>query len=135
MIRDVRKLPGIDIHFSQEERAVTKRPFAVASAAAALAAAGVLALWWPVYLDQYDQYGVQISCGRAVAAGLSQDVLSSSDGEGLLDRCGTALLIRRAWAIPLVLIGWLVLTGVLIDWLHHAPQGQEEDAPNLADIG
>ena len=97
----------------------------VACAAGVLVIAGLLALWWPVYLDQYDRYGVQISCGRGFAGGLSEDVLAGGDGGKFVGRCDTALLIRRAWAIPLVVIGWLVLTGSLVAWLHHAPRAAQ----------
>jgi hypothetical protein len=86
---------------------------------------GLLALWWPVYLDQYDQYGVRISCGRGFLGNLSHDVVAGSDGGSIVDRCDTALLIRRAWAIPLAVVGWLVLTGLLVSWLHAPPRKDE----------
>jgi hypothetical protein len=84
---------------------------------------GLLALWFPVYLSQYDQYGMQISCGRGFSANLSQAV--DANGEGLVAQCGTALLLRRLWAIPAAVLGWLILTGLLAIWVHTKPPTEE----------
>ena len=107
---------------------MSNRRSLVMTVAAVLVGAGLLALWWPVYLDQYDRYGVQISCGRAFAAGLSQEVISGEDGGSIVKRCGTARLAHRVWAIPLTVVGWLVLTGLVVSWLHQAPHKKEEAA-------
>jgi hypothetical protein len=49
---------------------------------AVLIVVGLLALWFPVYLSQYDQYGMQISCGRGFSANLSQ--AADANGRGLV---------------------------------------------------
>jgi hypothetical protein len=36
--------------------------------------------------------------------------------------CDTALFVRRAWAIPAVAIGWLLVTGFLLAWVHREPK-------------
>ena len=91
--------------------------------AAALVVIGLLALWFPVYLSQYDQYGMQIVCGRGLRADLSQ--AAGANGNGLVSQCGTALLLRRLWAIPAVVLGWLMLAGVVAVWVHTKPSDEE----------
>lgn len=85
---------------------------------------GLLALWFPVYLGQYDHYGMQISCGTGFSGGLSP--AADGGGAGLAAKCGTALLIRRIWAIPTAVIGWALLTAVLAIWVHTKPDAEEE---------
>ena len=70
-------------------------------------AAGLLALWFPVHLGQYDQWGMQISCGRGFNASLSQT--PGAHDAGLAGQCGTALLLRRLWAIPAAIVGWVLV--------------------------
>ncbi|AGC60796.1 putative membrane protein [Mycobacterium liflandii 128FXT] len=83
---------------------------------------GLFALWLPVYLDHYDLYGMKVSCGR----GFTSDLTQATQGGGgpLVDQCDSALLFRRAWAIPAVAIGWLLVTAFLVSWVHH---GQREE--------
>ena len=92
--------------------------------AAALVVIGLLALWFPVYLSQYDQYGMQIACGRGFSADLSQ-AAGANGGNGLVSQCGTALLLRRLWAIPAVVLGWLILAGLVAVWVHTKPSEEE----------
>lgn len=87
-----------------------------------LVVVGLLALWWPVYLSQYDQYGMQIACGRGFSADLSQ---ADADGNGLAAQCGTALLLRRIWAIPAVILGWLIITFLVAGWVRTKPPVEE----------
>ena len=79
---------------------------------AALIATGLLALWFPVHVGQYDQWGMQISCGRGFNASLSQT--PGAHDAGLAGQCGTALLLRRLWAIPAAIIGWVLVTVVAV---------------------
>jgi hypothetical protein len=88
-----------------------------------LVVVGLLALWFPVYLSQYDQYGMQIGCGRGFSANLSQ--ATEANGGGLVAQCGTALLLRRIWAIPTAVVGWLILTGLIAIWVHTKPSAEE----------
>jgi hypothetical protein len=101
---------------------VSNRALFLGIAGAVLVVVGLLALWFPVYLSQYDQYGMQISCGRGFSANLSQ--AADANGDGLVAQCGTALLLRRIWAIPAAVLGWLILTGLIATWLHNAPKTQ-----------
>ncbi|MCV7257719.1 hypothetical protein [Mycobacterium shimoidei] len=98
------------------------RHLLLAIGGALLVVIGVMALWWPVFLNQYDQFGMQISCGRAYSADLSQ---AAAGGDALVAKCGTALLIRRVWAIPTAILGWVIVTVLVAAWLHHAPKTEE----------
>jgi len=77
---------------------VSNRQLVFGIVGAALVVIGLLGLWFPVYLGQYDQYGMQIACGRGFSANLSQ--AAEAHGDGLVAQCGTALLLRRIWAVP-----------------------------------
>ena len=90
---------------------------------ALLVVIGLLALWFPVYLSLYDQYGMQIACGRGFSANLSQ--AADANGDALVAQCGTALLLRRIWAISTVVLGWLILTGLVASWVRAKPPVEE----------
>jgi hypothetical protein len=102
---------------------VSNRQLVLGVVGIALVAVGLLALWFPVYLNQYDQYGMQIGCGRGFSANLSQ--VADTRGGGLAAQCGTALLIRRMWAIPTTVIGWALLTVIVAIWAHGKPPTEE----------
>jgi hypothetical protein len=102
---------------------VSNRQLFLGIVGALLVVIGLLALWFPVYLSQYDQYGMQIACGRGFSANLSQ--AADANGDGLVAQCGTALLLRRIWAIPTVVLGWLILTGLVASWVRTKPPVDE----------
>jgi len=102
---------------------VSNRQLYIAIVGALLVVAGLLALWFPVYLSQYDHYGVQIACGRGFNSNLSQ--AADAGGQGLVAQCDTALLLRRIWAIPAVVLGWVILTGLVAIWAHTKPSDEE----------
>jgi hypothetical protein len=81
--------------------------------AAAVLAIGLLALNFPVFIDAYDQWGWQIKCGTGYLTDLTQAAASSGDAN-YVDQCGDALLIRRLWTIPLVVVGAIVGLVVLV---------------------
>jgi hypothetical protein len=103
---------------------VSNRQLLVGALGALLVVVGVLGLWFPVYLGQYDQFGMQIACGRGFSANLSQ--AADANGDGLVAQCGTALLERRIWAIPTTIIGWALLTIILAIWVRAEPGAAEE---------
>jgi hypothetical protein len=91
---------------------------------AALVAIGLLALWFPVHLSMYDPWGMPISCGRGFNATLSQGPeVQQADVAG---RCGSALLVRRLWAVPSAVAGWVLLTVVTVLWIRSEPETPEE---------
>ncbi len=81
-----------------------------------LAVIGLAALLYPIYLDQYDVYGIKITCGNCLRSNLGQ--AAQADGHDTARQCGTALLVRRAWAISAVAIGWLLIADFLAIWVH-----------------
>jgi hypothetical protein len=104
-------------------KSVSNRQLTLGIVGAVLVVIALLALWFPVYLSQYDQYGMQIACGRGFSANLSQ--AADAHGEGLVAQCGTALLLRRIWAIPAVVLGWLIVAGVIASWVRSTPSAEE----------
>ena len=65
------------------------RAFYIGVLSVILIVVGLLALNFPVFIDAYDQWGWQI-------------------------KCGTALMLRGIWAIPVVAIGSIVFAGVVL---------------------
>lgn len=82
-------------------------------AAAAVLAVGLLALNFPVFLDAYDQYGWQIKCGTGYLTDMTQAAASVGDAN-YVEECAAALLMRRMWTVPLVVIGATVTLVVLV---------------------
>jgi hypothetical protein len=91
---------------------------------AALILAGLSALWFPVHLGQYDRWGMQISCGNGLSASVPQP--SGADAADYAGRCGTALLLRRLWAIPAAVGGAVLLILVTAIWVRSEPDDPEE---------
>jgi hypothetical protein len=88
-----------------------------------LAVIGLAALLYPIYLDQYDVYGIKVSCGNGLRSDLSQ--AAQTDRPDLVTQCDTELLVRRAWAIPAVALGWLLVSGFLVVWVHNDQSKKE----------
>ena len=91
---------------------------------AALIVTGLLALWFPVHVGQYDQWGMQISCGRGFNGSLPQT--PGADDANLAGQCATALLRRRLWAIPAAITGWVLVTILAVKWVRSTPDDSEE---------
>jgi hypothetical protein len=110
---------------------VTKRGWLILSVACALVAIGLLALNFPVFLDAYDQWGWQIKCGTGYSTDLDQAHIANRDSpqSNFVDECQSALATRRAWAIPLAVAGWVMLSGIAVAlWRHAAPKTEGADA-------
>jgi len=75
---------------------------------------GLFALRFPVFLGDFDQWGFQINCGSGLHSAFTQAVIADSAGTQFVDRCHTALAVRRAWTIPLAAAGVLLLSTLLI---------------------
>ncbi|MCV7200919.1 hypothetical protein B7435_33220 [Mycolicibacterium peregrinum] len=71
---------------------------------------GLYLLSLPVYLDDFDQFGMQIPCGSGYSTHLVQ---ANAAGQEYVDKCGSAVLTRRLWTIPIVAVGALALIAVL----------------------
>ncbi len=79
-------------------------------AGALLLGIGLYLMSMPVYLDDFDQFGMQVPCGSAYGAHLVQ---AAAAGQEYVDKCGSALMTRRLWTIPVVALGALALIAVL----------------------
>lgn len=71
---------------------------------------GLYLLSLPVYLDDFDQFGMQIPCGSGYSTHLVQ---ANAAGQEYVDKCASAVLTRRLWTIPIVAVGALALIAVL----------------------
>jgi hypothetical protein len=96
---------------------------------AVLVLVGLFVLRFPVFIDDFDQWGWQIKCGTGLSTDLSQ-AAAATNGTGLVDRCETALLLRRLWTIPMVVLGAVAFVGVL---LATALESLREEVPAHAD--
>lgn len=75
---------------------------------------GLFALHFPVFLGDFDQWGFQINCGSGLHSAFSQAMTADSSGTHFVDRCGSAIAVRRAWSIPLAVAGGLFLSALLV---------------------
>lgn len=72
---------------------------------------GLYLMSMPVYLDDFDRYGMQIPCGSSFGVHLDQAVAAGAEYP---DKCGSAVSMRRLWTIPVVVVGALALLAVLV---------------------
>jgi hypothetical protein len=105
---------------------VSNRQVYIGIAGVLLAVIGLAAMLYPIHLDHYDMYGIRVSCGNGFNSDLSQ--AADNSGHDVVAQCGSALLVRRAWAIPAVAIGWLLVTGFLVMWVHNEQRQKDEAA-------
>lgn len=96
------------------EANVSTRRVVIVAVGLLLLIGGLLALRSPVFLGDFDQWGFQINCGSGLHSALSQATTADSTGTHFVDRCGSALAVRRAWGIPLAVAGGLFLTALLV---------------------
>ena len=75
---------------------------------------GLLALRFPVFLSDFDQWGFQINCGSGFQSNLTQAGIADSAGTHFIDQCHRAITMRRAGAIPLAVAGALLLSALLV---------------------
>jgi hypothetical protein len=100
---------------------MSRRQMYIGIAGVLLVLIGLGAMWLPVYLNQFDDFGIQIRCGNGFSSSLTQ--ATGSNGGNVASQCDTALLERRAWAIPAVVIGWLLLIEFLMFWVRSSETG------------
>lgn len=80
-------------------------------AAVVLLAGGLFALYFPVFIDAYDQFGWQVKCGSGFTTDLTQaSSAGGTTGNNYVRQCNNALMVRRLWAIPAAALGGLTLT-------------------------
>lgn len=100
---------------------MTNKGLAIVGVGLLLVAGGLLTLWWPVFLDTYDQWGFQIKCGNGFGSDLTQaSIAQQAMGTGYVADCNSALAARRAWGIPVTGVGVLVLGWLVTELWRHA---------------
>jgi hypothetical protein len=106
------------------------RAFYLGILSVVLIVVGLVALNFPVFIDAFDQWGWQIKCGTGYSANLTQ--AAEATGGNYVDQCGTALMLRRVWAIPMVAIGAIVVVGVVLVaatvWGRESVFGEDQNA-------
>jgi hypothetical protein len=106
------------------------RAFYLGILSVVLIVVGLVALNFPVFIDAFDQWGWQIKCGTGYSSNLTQ--AAEATGGNYVDQCGTALMMRRVWAIPMVVIGSIVLVGVVLVaatvWGRESVFGEDQNA-------
>jgi hypothetical protein len=75
---------------------------------------GLLALRFPVFLSDFDQWGFQINCGSGFGSDLTQAGTADSAGTHFVGQCHAAIAMRRAWTVPVVVAGTLLLSALLL---------------------
>jgi hypothetical protein len=108
---------------------MSNRGLLAAAFAVVLLVGGLLALHFPVYIDAYDRWGWRIECGDGYGADLGQALIADegfdpASGEpppavptgdnDYVGQCNTALALRRAWAIPVAVLGWFGLSALAL---------------------
>jgi len=110
---------------------VTNRGWFLLCLGGALVGIGLVALNFPVFLDAYDQWGWQIKCGTGYSTNLIQAQIANPafPQSNFVNQCQSALAVRRAWAIPIAVVGWLILSGLSVAlWRHASPDREHADA-------
>ena len=91
---------------------------------------GGFALFWSVSLDDFDRWGFRISCGTGLLADYGQAEIAdrhplpeaAAEHRDYVAACGSAVWERRAWAVPVLLLG---LGGSMALLVHRARQPSE----------
>ncbi|ORW07842.1 hypothetical protein [Mycobacterium kyorinense] len=121
-----------DLAQDESAKAIT-RGFTDMLIGIALLAGGLVAMCFPVYLDAYDQWGMQVNCGNGYHGELLQATVDDSGGVDpqsaatgaprivrpalhYVDSCNSALVHRRAWAVPVAGAGAVILILELLAW-------------------
>jgi hypothetical protein len=112
---------------------MTNKGLLVAALGLVLLGAGLLALNFPVFLDAHDKWGAQVECGTGYISNQTQAIAAdeAAGTSNFVNECNSALAVRRAWTIPLVAIGSLILAGLLVELYRHAERtNQTPDRDN-----
>ena len=75
---------------------------------------GLLALRFPVFLSEFDQWGFQINCGSGFESDLGQAGIADAAGSSFVEQCHAAIATRRVWAISVVVAGVLLVSALLL---------------------
>jgi hypothetical protein len=100
---------------------------------ALLLAGALVTLGFPVYLDSYDRWGVQLKCGNGYDSRLLQATVADQEQEkqsgpttSYVHQCNSALLHRRAWTLPVAGLGAVILVPELVAWARRRSPSSSE---------
>lgn len=100
---------------------------------AVLIAVALVALSFPVYLDSYDKWGIQVRCGNGYYTQLLQATIAdqeqahqSGPATDYVNQCKSALLHRRAWILPVAGLGAVILILESGAWMLRGSRGSSE---------
>jgi hypothetical protein len=93
---------------------MSNQPVVIAAAGVSLPLGGVFALRFPLFLGDVAQRGFSINWGNGFQGALTQAVIADSVGTQFIDRCRSALAMRRGWTTALVVTGALLASTPLI---------------------
>jgi hypothetical protein len=113
-----------------------------------LLAGGLVALCLPVFLDDYDRWGIQVKCGNGYYSQLTQATVDDQDSgrpsapgnapvavrpaTNYVDQCRSALARRRAWAVPPAGLGALILIPKVVTWARSGATEPSSPTPTSA---
>lgn len=97
----------------------------IAIAGVVLALMGLAALVYPVYLNELDPYGMKVDCGSGLISDLGQ--ARNADSDELASSCESALLVRRAWSIPMAAAGLGLIAWFSVLWVREEQQREAEE--------
>ena len=75
---------------------------------------GLLALRFPVFLADFDPWGFQINCGNGFGSDWTQAATADAGGTHFVEQCHAAIALRRAWAVPVLALGGLLLSALVL---------------------
>jgi hypothetical protein len=93
---------------------MSNRRFLILVSGALLVSVGLLALRFPVFLADFDQWGFQINCGSGLQSSITQAGVADSTGTHFVDQCHSAVAMRRVWSVPVLVSGVLLLGALLL---------------------
>ena len=74
---------------------------------------GLVALRFPVFLADFDRWGFQINCGSGFQIDVTQAGIADTAGTHFVQQCHAAIAMRRAWTVPVMMAGALLLSAQL----------------------
>jgi hypothetical protein len=92
---------------------LSRRGWYLAVGGAVMVVIGLFAMRFPVFISDFDQWGWQVKCGTGFTGDLRQ-AADATNGTHFVSSCESALLLRRLWAIPLVVVGAIAFIGMML---------------------
>jgi hypothetical protein len=85
----------------------------ILAAGTLLLVGGLLALRYPVFLADFDQWGFQINCGSGFDGDWTQAATADAAGTHFVERCHAAVATRRVWTVLAAVAGAMLMSTLL----------------------